>query len=364
MPLTIAVTGLNRGENPQPGPGIIRSLQRRYSDLTIIGLIYDVLESGVYADDCADFIYHLPYPKAGHAALLARFDYLLTKHSIDIFFPTLDSEIRGLLRIENALADRGIKMLMPTRQSYEACCKSELAKLAERCGCQSPLTYSVVEVSGLRKAAHRIGYPLMVKGPFYGAYKVHTEGDMVERYHQIIAEWGGPVLLQRCVYGSEYDVIAVGDGQGGVGGWCTIRKTILSEKGKGFGGITIHDDKLDAIAFDIIRELKWRGPLELEFLKDDATNTYYLIEINPRFPAWVDFPSSIDRNLPALVVETLLHGTMDRLPPCEAGVFYVRHSVELTGRIDQLGQLSTSGELVCRGRGSRLPKEELAAVVG
>jgi len=357
MGLTIAVTGLNRGENPQPGSGIIRSLRRKYSDLTIIGLVYDVLESGVYADDCADFIYHLPYPKAGSGALLARLDYLLTKHSIDILFPTLDSEIHGLLKLQAALVDRGIRMLMPSRQSYESCRKTELAKLAERSGCHTPMTVSTVEVEGLRKAAARIGYPLMIKGPFYGAYKVHSEAAMIERFHQIITEWGGPILVQQCVYGSEYDVIAVGDGEGGVGGLCSIRKTIVSEKGKGFGGITIRDQVLETISRKLIRELQWCGPLEIEFLKDDAANRYYLIEVNPRFPAWVDFPSSVGHNLPALVVETLLSGSMPRLTPCDVGTFFVRHSIDLTGQIDQLGQLSTLGEIACTARGAPRTKE-------
>ena len=91
---------------------VTRIRSERVPQEAIIGLVYDVLESGVYADDCADFIYHLPYPKAGSRALLARIDYLLTKHSIDILFPTLDSEIHGLLRLEEPLFDRGIKMLL------------------------------------------------------------------------------------------------------------------------------------------------------------------------------------------------------------------------------------------------------------
>ena len=113
MGLTIAVTGLNGGENPQPGPGIIRSLRRRFSDVTILGLVYDALESGIYAEQCADFVYQLPYPKAGSDALLSRLEYLLSKHPIDLLVPTLDAEIHGMLMVEPFLAARESRSCCP-----------------------------------------------------------------------------------------------------------------------------------------------------------------------------------------------------------------------------------------------------------
>jgi carbamoyl-phosphate synthase large subunit len=37
-PIKVAVTGLHRGDNPQPGASVIRSLRRLYPDLGIVGL--------------------------------------------------------------------------------------------------------------------------------------------------------------------------------------------------------------------------------------------------------------------------------------------------------------------------------------
>ena len=207
-----------------------------------------------------------------------------------------------------------------------------------------------VEPHGLTKAAATLGYPLMIKGAYHGADKVYSEAALVDHFHQFIRTWGGPVVLQQCVQGSEFNVVAVGDGEGDVCGYCAVRKTIVSEKGKGFGGVTIRDDRLDAISLKIIRHLKWRGPLELEFIKHDGTGDFYLIELNPRFPAWVDFPSSIGHNLPALLVDMLVDNASSRLPPYAVGKFFVRHSIDMTGDVTQLDQLSTSGELVCNGR--------------
>jgi carbamoyl-phosphate synthase large subunit len=223
-----------------------------------------------------------------------------------------------------------------------------LGFIAKSCDCQTPYSINVIELIGLRKAAYQIGFPLIIKGPYYGAYKVFTDATLVERFQQIIMTWGGPVVVQQWIHGSEFDVIAVADGQGDVGGCCAIRKTLITDQGKGFGGVTIRDDTLTQIALNLIKALHWRGPLELEFIKEEATGNFYLIEINPRFPAWVDFPSAFGHNLPALLVEALVHGKMPKLPEYPTGKFFVRHGMDLLGDIEQLGRLSTDGELRLR----------------
>src|SRR5205823_6719407 len=124
-----------------------------------------------------------------------------------------------------------------------------------------------------------------------------------------------------------------------------IRKTILSDKGKGLGGITIVDKRLDDLCRRIIRELRWRGPFEIEVMLDETHREYVLIEINPRFPAWVDFPSIFGVNFPAALIEMMITGQKPAtLPACPAGHFYLRHQVEVHGHIEQLAELSTSAD--------------------
>ena len=48
------MSGLHRGENPQPGCGIIRSVRRRFPGAFVVGLVYDALESGIYAEGGPD----------------------------------------------------------------------------------------------------------------------------------------------------------------------------------------------------------------------------------------------------------------------------------------------------------------------
>jgi len=342
-PLRIAVSGLHRGENPQPGSGIIRSIRRRMPEAFIVGLVYDAMESGIYADGGPDAVYTMPYPTNGAEAFFQRLDAVLEISPVDFYIPTLDSEIELLVHLEDEIAERGLLTYLPDKEMLARRAKNRLPELAEKCGVHVPQTKPVYDAAGAARTALELGYPLMVKGQYYDAKQVHTEAELVTAVSKLLAEWGAPAMLQRCVRGPEFNALGLGDGEGGIIGLCCIRKTIVSDKGKGLGGITIADKKLEQMCARIIRELKWRGPFEIECMLDEARGEYALIEINPRFPAWVDFPSMFDMNFPATLVEMMTTGRRPApLPPCSAGHFYLRHQVEVLGHIKQLAVLSTS----------------------
>ena len=46
----------------------------------------------------------------------------------------------------------------------------------------------------------------------------------------------------------------------------------------------------------------WRGPLEVEVMRDHHGD-YQLIEINPRFPAWIYLSAGVGRNLPLMLLQ-------------------------------------------------------------
>lgn len=362
MKYSVAVTGLNSGENPQPGPGVIRSLRRRFPEIRIIGLAYGALESGIYAENSADVVYQIPYPSAGIDALFERLDYILKREPIDLLIPTLDAEILPLLSAGDRLAERGIKTELPTLGSFQARSKERLHELVENTATEVPQGESVFSVSDLSKAVSGMRYPLMVKGPYYDAVKVFSYSELLSAFHKIMGEWGGPVIVQEFIAGEEFNVAAVGDGQGNMVASCIIRKSIRSEKGKGYGGIVVDTPELAAMGKQLMEKLRWRGPCELEFIQDSKCGRFYLLEINPRFPAWIDFPSTFGYNLPKLLVDRITGEEAPCLPAqCPTGHFFLRHAVDIPGRIEDLGQLTTHGEIERsgkpgkQGRGAILP---------
>jgi carbamoyl-phosphate synthase large subunit len=339
-PLRIAVSGLHRGENPQPGAGIIRSLRRRFPNAFIVGLSYDVMESGIYAQDGPDAVHLMPYPAAGGATLLDRIDSIRKRTPFDIFIPTLDAEIEVFVSLSQKLKQRGIHVCLPDSDVFQRRAKQHLPKLAACAGVRVPETCLVSSVGGAREAGNDLEFPLVVKGPYYDARVVHNIGQLTAAVGHLLSEWGAPVILQRCIQGSEFNVLGLGSGDGSWLGHCCIRKTQLSDKGKGLSGITVADPRLSDLCARLVRELKWPGPFEIELIREESSGEYVLIEINPRFPAWIDFPSMLGANFAALLIDLLCGGALpEPLPDCAPGSFYIRHQIEVVGDLNRYADL-------------------------
>jgi carbamoyl-phosphate synthase large subunit len=122
-----------------------------------------------------------------------------------------------------------------------------------------------------------------------------------------------PLLAQRFVQGDEYDVIALGDGEGGVHGAVAMRKTIVTKLGKAWGAVTVHDDELIETASRVVAALGWRGGCEVEMLRRSRDGKLFLIEVNPRFPAWVYLATAAGVNLPLALVRLAQGGAMAEL---------------------------------------------------
>lgn len=343
----VAVTGLHRGENPQPGAAVMASLRRVFPNLRIIGLSYDPLESSLYGrgDYHPDAAYLIPYPGAGADALLERLDMIRKKEDLGFVIPCLDSEIENFTAIYPKLQERGIECILPTASSFEARGKSNLYNFCRRIDVPSPVTKTAMDQWSVEKCAEEIGYPVYVKGRIYQAHLANSKAELAEAYDGIVKVWGWPVMIQEALAGEEYDVTGIGDGKGCIIKSCAIRKLLRTSNGKGFAGIVVEDAELDRLSQRIISELQWDGPFELEFLKVPG-KPHALLEINPRFPAWIDFPSQIGCNLPALLFERLLKQKPTPLKACVAGQMFIRHSIDLVGDFSDFAEMASSGERI------------------
>lgn len=334
--IRIAVTGMHRGENPQPGSSIVAAIRRRWPEAFIVGLVYDAYESGIYADDGPDVCHTMPYPTAGLTAWLSRLGEIRSLDPFDLLIPTLDAEIALLVGAIGKLESLGIQARLPDERTLLRCSKSKLPALAESCGLRVPATAVVRDVSEALEQAEELGFPVFVKGQFYDATRVCTAAALAAAASSILADWGPPLILQEPVQGNEFNVLGLGDGLGGCLGHCAVRKMILSDKGKGNGSVVVRDPRLDEITRRVMAETRWDGPFELEFIRDRRDDDYRLIEINPRFPAWVGFPAQLGANYPAAWVEWMISGKLQSLPDLPPGKFFMRHQIEVTGDMGEL----------------------------
>lgn len=349
MPLrapVVAVTGLNATDNPGPGVAVVRSLRADpHFEGSVVGLVYDALEPGLYMPGLLDAAFLMPYPSAGRTALLERLDHVRQTVGLDVLIPCLDSELPALIGQEEQLEAVGIHTCLPSRAQYDARSKARLHELASDHGLPVPDSVVLTDVEAVYRLHERIEGPVVVKGVFYGAQVCHSVDEAVRAFHAVAAEWGLPVIVQRLVQGEEVNVCAVGDGAGGLVGAVPMKKRMLTRQGKGWAGVTIVDDALMSLTMDFMQATHWRGPCELEARKQ-ADGRLQLIEINPRFPAWCDLTAGAGQNLPAAVVRLALGDDPRPLAGYRVGTAFVRISLDQIVDITALEAITTRGEVL------------------
>ena len=343
-PLTVAVTGLNATDNPGPGVAVIRALRDADPAIRIIGLAYDALDPGIYATDLVRDIFMLPYPSQGLTAFWSRLEYVHHKVGIDVIIPTLDAELPAFLDLEPKLRELGIRMLLPTREQFTLREKGRLAQLGTKSGISVPATAVVNSIDELSRVHHRVPYPMYVKGLYYGATLALNLDDASHAFYKIVAQWGIPVVVQTQILGEEFNVVALGDGEGGLVGAVGMKKLMLTDKGKGWAGITVRDPALLAVAQQFMSATHWRGPCEIELMRDKY-GQYHLIEINPRFPAWVYLSAGAGMNLPYAAVELALGRKPSIASEYTVGTLFVRISIDQIARIEDFQNMVTTGEV-------------------
>lgn len=345
----IAVTGLNATDNPAPGLPVIRSIRHVGKHPgKIIGLAYDAFDTGIYDSEYLDEVYLMPYPSEGDAALLRRLREIHERTRIDVLIPTLDSELENYNRIAPELQAMGIHLFLPTEEQLRLRSKATLADFCKLHHFAMPRTVVIADPRQLEAAEKKLKLPLVVKGTYYEAYIAHSIEEASIYFHRLRAKWGLPIILQEFLAGEEYDVACVGDGLGGLVGAVPMRKMRLTEKGKAWAGVTIRDGELAKLSTEIIKALKWRGPCELEYLKEQKSGKYFLIEINPRFPSWIFLSAGVGVNLPAAVVRLALGEKVAPMKTPQPGVSFVRHATDLICPLKYLESLTTKGELIYR----------------
>jgi len=175
---------------------------------------------------------------------------------------------------------------------------------------------------------HGWHYPLVVKGSIYEAIVAYTIQQAVAAFNTIAGRWGHPILVQSHIVGDECNLCTIGDGQGGLIGPVMMKKRGLTDKGKAWAGVCIEDDVLLEAAQRLIAHLKWRGPCEIEGIRS-ANGNFHLLEINPRFPAWVYFTHGVGRNLPAALVEVAQGRPPPNFPRPAVGALFIRYAEEV-----------------------------------
>jgi carbamoyl-phosphate synthase large subunit len=349
--ITVGVTGINAmPDNPAPGVSVIECLRKAFGKkVRIVGLGYDAFDSGFYIPNYCDSGYLLPAPRIGLETLFFRLNEIQKIEHMDVLIPCLDSELCLFSRLVDRLLNINIKTFLPTEAQLERISKSRLSELSKIVDFDYPEVKPLF--SSLFFESCRLNgwtYPIVVKGIFYDARIINSPQAGMAAFDEIAKDWGLPVIVQRFISGEEYNLSAIGDGAGNMLGEVMMKKIAVTHKNKAYVGVMMYDSVLHRAAEKIIKELQWRGPFELEVMRD-SNGVYHLIEMNPRFPAWISLSAGVGRNLPARLIELAQGKKLGAFSPPSTGTYFLRHAQDEMVTLKQIESLVIDGCLNLKG---------------
>lgn len=343
--ITVAVTGLNNTDNPGPGVPFIRGIKEsQIFDARIIGLVYENLEPGIYMEGLCDRIFQIPYPSAGSDELIERVEHIHQQEKLDVLVPNFDAELFSFMKNEQRLLEKGIHTFLPTLKQFQEREKDKLPEYGKKYGVKVPGSINLGSFNQIKEIEENYDFPVMIKGQFYDAYVAANEEQVKQAFQKLAAKWGLPVIAQQFVKGTEVNVIALGDGKGNTVAAVPMRKQYITDKGKAWGGITLADEKMMELTRMIIQKTKWKGGMELELIKTNA-GEYFLIEINPRIPAWVYLAVGAGQNIPEALVKLALGMDVKPMTEYKIGKMFVRYSYDMIVDLEKFAAISINKEI-------------------
>ena len=335
--MKIAISGLNNTDNPAPGIGVAKSLKSH----NLIGLSYDANEPGIY-QGIFEKVYLMPYPSLGYEEFKQRISYIKEKSNIEAVIPNLDAELPLYIKYQKEIEKLGIKTYLPSIECFEMRDKSKLPEFSEKLGVKHPKTIQITSLDDLILATRTLGFPIMVKGNYYKAYKAYNLDEAIEYYYKISNEWGFPLLAQEVISGVEINYVGLGDGKeliAGVG----IKKLSTTELGKVWSAVSIYNKALFEVSKKFVETIGWRGAFEFEAMSDGKD--IYLIEINPRFPAWVHFATMLGINLPEMMIKLMNNEKVEKKYDYPLEKMYIRYVEETVADFKDFTTLISKKEL-------------------
>ncbi|MEI7980250.1 MAG: ATP-grasp domain-containing protein, partial [Bacteroidota bacterium] len=250
----------------------------------------------------------------------------------------------SFIRLEEKLKSMGIHMFLPTMTQYEERTKVNLNDFGEKYGVNVPKSKVIHDLNSIHTLESEFSFPMIVKGKFYDASIAYNVEQLRSHFNKISAKWGLPIIIQEFIHGAEFNVTGLGDGTGRTIAAVPMRKQYITDKGKAWGGISIADEKMLEMTRKFLKNTKWRGGFELELMKDKDSKLF-LLEINPRLPAWIYLAVGVGQNIPEALVNLAIGVKVKPFPTYTVGKMFIRYSWDMIVDREEFEQISIYGEL-------------------
>lgn len=296
--MKIYISGLYCGTNPQPGVGIARSLRAAYPEATLVGVEYSTRSSGLHWTDFDELWLQRPWDELSLEDYGERIREILDSGALWISGSDLES-----LWLSDVFPEGHKNLLTPPGGALR-----QIAKPAVPAHEGLPLripTFISTDCSDweIHSFCRKYDWRVWLKGPYYDASRVNSWSDFEYLRAALSKVWATERLfVQAHVTGYEESVV-LSAYEGELLGCVRMRKREITPEGKTWAGdVTEPPAGFEATLRGIVRKLNWTGGAELEMVRD-VDDQLWLLEWNPRYPAWIHGATIAGRNMPGLLVE-------------------------------------------------------------
>jgi diaminopimelate decarboxylase len=296
--MKIFVSGLYCGGNPQPGVGIIRSLRQGYPDATLVGVEYSNRISGIHWEGIDDLWIQRPWDELDLDSYGEQ-----VKEALDAGGLWISGSDLEAMWLADLFPNGHKNLLAPPMGALKRITKPAV-EAAKELPVKIP-TYISTENSDweLHAFCRAQNWRVWLKGPYYDAARTPSWDSFEAARAALTKVWSTQRLfLQGHVSGYEESVMLAAY-KGELLGAVSMRKRDITPEGKTWAGdISEVPNEFMIPLRRMVKELNWTGGGELEMVRD-AVGQLWLLEMNPRFPAWVHGATIAGHNLPALLVQ-------------------------------------------------------------
>lgn len=297
--LRVFISGAHSGPNPSPGLGTARSLRSAYPDLNMVAVDYSRRSSGLHADVFDDIWVQRSWTEI-HLELYGQ-QVREALGSDGIWLSGLDLEVIWLS--QNAPGDRRIPV--PPGSALRATRKPGIQAHKDLSLRVPPFMETVEPDWSLHAFCRRHGWQVWLKGPYYEARRIASWIDFETARAELAETWGTEELfLQPHVAGYEESIsFCALDGK--LLDAVYMAKRDVTNEGKTWAGkiSEVPDDIYSALRKTVL-DLGWSGGAEIECVRD-RSGKLWVIDWNPRFPAWIYGATLAGHNLPAQLVSAV-----------------------------------------------------------
>ncbi|MFA5300719.1 MAG: ATP-grasp domain-containing protein [Lutibacter sp.] len=307
-----------------PGMPVARSIKHGCPEMEIVAF-GEPLDAGMYVS-------------VDSSSVIEPFDIdaiveISLRKGVSAIIPNTDDDVEAFSESKGVFDEHGIKLLIP---------KPNIVRLAN----DKLETYAYAKSNNV-VMAETIRYssnidwepPYFLKGDSRGVFHIRSKEEAFT-ISQYLGQMGERTIAQKYVDGEPYSVAGIV--YNGNVLTLMIKKLKIAENGNTIFGVTVFDKHLINIVNDFVLNIGWKGPFEMEFIRN---NGYHLIEINSRFPCWIDVGINAGLNLPAILAEILINDRFKNDKLYKTGIAFIKYIENIITDIDDIVSMDIVGDV-------------------